>query len=75
MSETFEYLEHWYTKLFEVLISNGWFMDYVILLYLSGLNMMEDIDKEQWLRFPPKPKEAKLNIMGGDLFWILASRS
>ena len=22
-----------------------------------------NIDKEQWLRFPPKPNEAKLNIM------------
>ena len=32
-----------------------------------------NIDKEQWLRFPPKPNEAKLNIMGGDLFWILTS--
>ena len=26
----FEYRKHWYTKLFEVLISNGRFMDYVI---------------------------------------------
>ena len=32
-----------------------------------------NIDKEQWLRFPPKPNEAKLNIMVGDLFWILTS--
>ena len=40
------------------------------LLYLSGLNMMEGIlTKSNWLRFPPKPKEAKLNIMGGDLLW------
>ena len=30
-----------------------------------------NIDKEQWLRFPPKPNEAKLNIMDGDLFWIV----
>ena len=43
---------------------------------LSGLNMMEGIlTKNDWLRFSPKPKEAKLNIMGVDLFWILASRS
>ena len=34
--------------------------------------MMEGIlTKNNWLRFPPKPKKAKLNIMGGDLFWIL----
>ena len=26
------------------------------------------IDKNNWLGFPPKPKEAKLNMMGGDLF-------
>ena len=30
-----------------------------------------NIDKEQRPRLPPKPNEAKLNIMGGDLFWIL----
>ena len=40
-----------------------------MLLYLSGLYMMEGIlTKNNWLRFPPKPKEAKLNIMGRDLF-------
>ena len=33
------------------------------LLYLSGLNMMEAIlTMNNWLRFPPKPKEAKLNM-------------
>ena len=33
----------------------------VIILYSSGLDMMERIStKEQWLRFPPKPKGAKL---------------
>ena len=50
--------------------------EFDILLYLSGLNMMEGIlTKNNWLRFPPKPKEAKLNIIGGDLFWILPTRS
>ena len=40
----------------------------VKVLYLSGLNMMERIlTKNNWLRFPPKPEEAKLLIMGGDL--------
>ena len=35
-----------------------------IMLYLSGLNMMEGIlTKNNWLRFPPKLKEAKLNII------------
>ena len=34
------------------------------ILHLSGLNMMEGIlTKNNWLRFPPKPKEAKLNIV------------
>ena len=33
-----------------------------------------NIDKEQWLRFPPKPNEAKLNIMGGDLWAFFPSR-
>ena len=41
------------------------------LLYLSGLNIVfvwsqydgGNINKEQWLRFPPKPNEAKLNTM------------
>ena len=28
-----------------------------------------------WLRFPPKPKEAKLRIVGGDFTWILTTRS
>ena len=28
-----------------------------------------------WLRFPPKPKEAKLKIVGGDFTWILTTRS
>ena len=33
-----------------------------LLLYLSGLNVMEGIlTKNNWLRFPPKPQEAKLN--------------
>ena len=41
-----------------------------VLLYLSGLNMTEGIlTKNNWLRFPPKPKEAKLKIMGGDFIW------
>ena len=36
------------------------------VLYLSGLNMMEGIlTKNNWLRFPPKPEEAELMIMGG----------
>ena len=40
------------------------------VLYLSGLNIMEGIlTKNNWLRFPPKPKEAKLKIMGGDFIW------
>ena len=48
----------------------------MILLYLSGLNMMEGIlTKNNQLRFPPKPKEAKLNITGDDIFWILPTRS
>ena len=35
-------------------------------LYLSGLNNMEGLlTKNNWMRFPPKPKDAKLNIMGG----------
>ena len=39
----------------------------MLLLYLSGHNMMEGIlTKNNRLRFPPKPKEAKLKIMGGD---------
>ena len=47
----------------------------VHILYLSGLNKMEGLlTKNNWLRFPPKPKEAKLNIFGGDLFWILTTR-
>ena len=50
--------------------SNGYLEDaylVVIVLYLSGLNMMEGIlTKNNWLRFPPKPKEAKPKIMGGD---------
>ena len=44
------------------LVSNWWMME--------GL-----LTKDNWLRFPPKPKEAKLNIMGGDLYWILPKRS
>ena len=33
----------------------------MILLYLSGLNTMEGmLNKEQWLRFPPKPNDAKI---------------
>ena len=36
----------------------------LFLLYLSGLKKMEGLlTKNNWLRFPPKPKEAKLNIM------------
>ena len=32
----------------------------LLLLCLSGLNMMEGmLNKEQWLRFPPKPYDAK----------------
>ena len=47
----------------------------VTVLCLSGLNKMEGlVTKNNWLWFPPKPKEAKLNIVGGDLFWILTSR-
>ena len=39
------------------------------VLYLSGLKKMEGLlTKNNWLRFPQKPKEAKLNIMGGDSF-------
>ena len=46
------------------------------ILYLSGLNLMEGIlTKNNWLRFPPKPKEAKLKIVGGDFTWILTTRS
>ena len=46
------------------------------VLYLSDLNMKEGIlTKNNWLRFPPKLKEAMLNIMGGDLFWILTTRA
>ena len=45
------------------------------IVYLSGLNKREGfLTKNNWLRFPSKPKEAKLNIMGGDLFWILTTR-
>ena len=43
-----------YLKLRKVQIS-------LTLLYLSGINMMEGIlTNNNWLRFPPKPKEAKL---------------
>ena len=32
------------------------------LLYVSGLNMMEGmLNKDQWLRFPPKPYDAKIS--------------
>ena len=49
---------------------------FVVVLYLSGLNMMEGIlTKNNWHRFPPKPKEAKLKIAGEDFTWILTSRS
>ena len=35
-----------------------------MLLYLSGFNKMEGLlKKNNWLRFPPKPKEAKLNFI------------
>ena len=38
--------------------------------------MMEGIlTKNNWLRFPPKPKKAKLKIVGGDFTWILTTRS
>ena len=51
-----------------------YFRSRTLLLYLSGLNKMEGLlTKNNWLRFPPKPKEAKLNIVGGDLFWIITS--
>ena len=40
----------------------GYFQKIIILLYLFGLNKMEGLlTKNNWLRFPPKPKEAKLN--------------
>ena len=43
------------------------FRTYLIVLYLSGLNMIEGIlTKNNWLRFPAKPKEVKLKIIGGD---------
>ena len=46
-----------------------------VLLYLSGLNKMEGLlTKNNWLRFPPKPKKAKPTIVGGDLFWILTPK-
>ena len=32
-----------------------------------------NIDKEQWPRFPPKPKDAKLIFMGGDIHLILTT--
>ena len=36
--------------------SHRFSMDLLMLLYLSGLNMMEGIlTKNNWLRFPPKP--------------------
>ena len=32
----------------------------IIIMYLSGLKMMEGmLNTEQWLRFPPKPYDAK----------------
>ena len=44
----------------------------VILLYLSGLNMLEGIlNKERLAKVPSKTLEAKLKIMGGDFIWIL----
>ena len=33
------------------------------------------LTKNNWLRFPPKSKEAKLKIVGGDFTWILTTRS
>ena len=46
------------------------------ILYLSGINMTEGIlTKNYWLRVPPKSKEAKLKIVGGDFIWILPTRS
>ena len=39
----------------------------VMVLYLSGPNVMEGIlNKEQLAKVPSKTKEAKLKIMGGD---------
>ena len=32
-----------------------------------------NIGKEHWLRFPPKPNEAKLIILRRDFLWILIS--
>ena len=47
-----------------------------MVLYLSGLNMMEGIlNKEQLAKVHSKTKEAKLKIMGGDFIWILPTRS
>ena len=70
----------WIFKLFYLFQSRPFhclpYLGVIQLLYLSGLNMMEGIlTKNKWLRFPPKPKEAQLNILGGDLFWILTTRS
>ena len=48
----------------------------MILLYLSGLNMMEGmLTKEQWLRFPPKPNDAKLNEYGRRLHLNLTANA
>ena len=48
-------------------LSNSIRNAFPILLYLSGLNMMEGIlNKEQLAKVPSKTKEAKLKIMGGD---------
>ena len=44
----------------------------VILLYLSGFNMLEGLlNKEQLAEVPSKTLKAKLKIMGGDFIWIL----
>ena len=50
-------------------------MTYIhILLYLSGLNMIEGmLNKEQLAKVPSKTKEAKLKSMGGDFVWILST--
>ena len=48
----------------------------VLLLDVSGLNMMEGmLTKEQWLRFPPKPNDAKLNEYGRRLHLILTANA
>ena len=46
-----------------------------LVLYLSGLNMMEEIlNKELLAKVPSKTKEPQLKIMWGDFIWILPTR-